>query len=129
MMLIALLVLVVSLTATVLAAATLDRKMRLLREEARDVRTTALLDAALAQALSRLWTNPDASSLPPEPFGGGTIESEFRKIDGLTVEVTVHATYAGARRAARAVVKIDRGSSPDPPEVRLWQPIAPPTSR
>ncbi len=126
MLIVALFAIVIAMTAAMLVAASLDRQMRLLRQERQDVQLTALVDGALARALSRLWDQPDDLEPVSEPFGDGAIEIEKKKIDGLTVEVTVRASYWGGGRAARAVVRVSRlpRDGRPPPRVLVWEPVS-----
>jgi hypothetical protein len=123
-MIVALFVLLVVMTAGLLVAASLNHQMWLYRQERQDVELVAMVDGALAKALASLWGNPDYEGTS-EPFGDGTIEIATRKIDGLTLEVTVRAAFWGGGRAARARVRIDR-RPPDvrePPRVLVWEPV------
>ncbi len=127
-MIVALFVLIVAMTAALLTSMGLNRRFMQYRDEVRDVELRSLLDAGLAETLSRLWSDPDyEASGEVEPFGDGTVAVTTEKISGLVVEVTVRATYWGGGRAAEAIVKIDRHPDPgkrDPPEVVRWAPVA-----
>lgn len=123
-LIVALFVLLVMMTVSLLVAASLNHRMWLYRQERQDVELVAMVDGALAKALANLWGNPDYAGTT-EPFGEGTIGIATRKIDGLTVEVTVWAAYWGGGRAARARVRIDRRpqSVRRPPRVLVWEPL------
>ncbi len=124
-LIVALFVIIVLMTAAALVASSLAYRMWSFRQEAQAVRLTALLDAALAKALANLWSNPDYGGVSAEPFGDGTITIEVRPADLTTVEVVVKASYWGGRRAARAVVLLDKEYPVEyPPEVKVWQPVA-----
>ena len=123
-LIVALFVMVVVMTAAFLMAVSLRQRMELWRDEHRSIQLAALLDAGMAQALATLWSNPNwRGTGGEEPLGEGTLEIEVDKIGGLEVEVTVRATYGMGRRAARARVRIDRRPTPDPPEVLVWSPL------
>lgn len=124
--LVALFVILVLMTAALLVAAALHRQHLLYRQERRNAVLVALNDGALAKALAHLWGDPDYRGTS-EPFADGTISIETRKINSATVEVTVRATYWNGARAARARVRVDR-RPPDrrePPRVLVWEPMAP----
>lgn len=123
-LIVSLFVLLVTMTAGLLVAASLQNRMWLYRQERQDVELAAMVDGALAKSLASLWGDPDYAGAS-EPFGEGTIAIETRKIDGLTVEVTVRATFWGGARAARARVRIDRRpwAVREPPRVLVWQPL------
>lgn len=123
-LIVALFVLLVVMTAGLLVAASLHQQMWLFRQERQDVELMAMLDGALAKGLANLWGNPDYEGTS-EPFANGTIAIATRKIGGLTVEVTVRATLGSGARAARARVRIDRRPPAvrEPPEVLLWEPL------
>jgi hypothetical protein len=90
--------------ALALLAAALDLRMRAVRQEARTVRVTALADAAVAATvaeLARSWSYP---GLAEERYGGGTIASEVRWLDGRTSEVVARATWGGVERVVRVIV-------------------------
>ncbi len=124
--LVALFVILVLMTAALLVAAALHRQHRLYRYERQNVALMAIADGALAKALAQLWRDPDYGGTT-EPFADGAFSIETRRLNSLTVEVTVRATYWNGARAARATVRIDR-SPPHrrkPPRVLVWEPIAP----
>ncbi len=123
-LIVALFVIVIVMTAAMLVAASLNRQMWLLRQQRQDVQLTALVDAGLAKALSQLWDAPDDLETVSEPFADGSFVIEKKKIDGLTVEVTVRASYWGGGRAARAVVRISRRDPPLRPRVIAWEPVS-----
>lgn len=122
---VALFVILIAMTAALLVAASLHQKSWLYLQERRNVQLTAMADAALAKALSSLWRDPNYGG-GSEPFADGTITIQIEKVNGLTVDVTVAATYGGGGRAARARVRIDRDPPDrrDPPRVLRWEPIA-----
>lgn len=125
-MIVALFVLIVVMTAALLTAMGLNRRFQQYRDEMRDVELRAQLDAGLAETLSRLWSDPNyEADGRAEPFGDGTVAVKTDKKSGLLIEVTVQATYWGGRRAAVAIVKIDRHPDQEkrePPRVLRWEP-------
>lgn len=115
---VALFVLAVTLSAMAVIAGSLGYRMWLLRQEARSVQLTALTDAALAKALAELSRDADYGGTDgAEPFGDGTFAITARRVATLRAVVEVRATYAGGRRAVRADVDLDAL------EVTRWQPI------
>ncbi len=119
MLLVAVFVLALTLSASAVAAGALGYRMWLLRQEIRAVQLTALTDAALARALAELSRDADYGGTDgAEPFGGGTIAIVARRVATLRAVVEVRATWAGGRRAARADVDLDSL------EVTRWVPIA-----
>ncbi|MCP4660829.1 MAG: hypothetical protein GY856_35955 [bacterium] len=124
-LIVALFVIIVLMTAAALVASSLAYRMWSFRQETQAVRLTALLDGALAKALANLWSNPGYGGVPAESFGDGTITIEVRPADLTTVEVVVKASYWGGRRAARAVVRLDKNYPPAfSPEVKVWEPVS-----
>jgi hypothetical protein len=90
--------------ALAVLAASLQLRMRVVRDETRAIRLTALSDAAIAATLAELaelWNSP---GLGERPYGGGTISSEVREIDFTHHEIVARATYAGRGRRVRVVV-------------------------
>lgn len=128
-LIVALFVLIVLMSAAALIASSLAYRMWSFRQEVQAVRLTALLDGGLAKALPNLWANPHWSGIEAEPFGDGTITIEVRPEEEPYVEVVVKASYWGARRAARAKVELDEdeddpSKEPKAPKVKLWEPVS-----
>jgi len=124
-LIVALFVLIVLMSAAALIASSLAYRMWSFRQETQAVHLSSLLDSALAKALANLWSNPGYGGVSDESFGDGTISIEVRPAELTTVEVVVKASYWGARRAARAVVELDKNYPPKfSPEVHVWQPVA-----
>jgi hypothetical protein len=124
-MIIALFVLVVTMTAALLVSLGLNQRFMQYRDEVRGIQLRALVDAGLAETLSKLYGDPNyLASGTVEPLGKGTYAVTTKKISGLVVEVKVRATYWGGRRAIRAVVQIDREEEGGPPRVLSWEPTA-----
>ncbi len=118
MLLVALFVLAVTLSAMAVIAGSLATRMWLLRQEARNVQLTALTDAAVAKALAELSRDADYGGTDgAEPFGDGTFAIVARRVATLRAVVEVRATYGGGGRAARAEIDLDSL------EVTKWQPI------
>ncbi len=117
-LLMALFVLAVTLSAMAVIAGSLGYRMWLLRQEARSLQLTALTDAAVAKALAELSRDANyGGTEEAEPFGDGTIAIVARRVATLRAVVEVRATYGGGGRAARAEVDLDSL------EVTSWQPI------
>jgi len=90
--------------ALALLAASLQLRMRVVRDETRGIRLTALSDAAVATTLAELadlWSFP---GLAERSYGAGTIASEVREIDYTHNEIVTRAAYAGRVRRVRVVV-------------------------
>ena len=84
--------------ALAVLAASLQLRMRIVREEALRVRLTALSDSAVAATLAELAVAWSFSGLDARDYGGGRISSEVRPIDYDHVEVVARAAYAGRNR-------------------------------
>lgn len=108
------------LAAMALAAAALEHRMWLLRQESRVIRLVALTDAGLAQALAELSVNPGYGGAGEQSFGGGSFEIGVVPVDDEHVRVTVRASHGGGRRAIAALVQLDATL---PPRVVGWQPV------
>lgn len=90
--------------ALALLAASLNLRMRALRQEADTVRLAALADAALADALAHLAVEPGFPGFQPYPFGGGTLSSRVRAISPTRYQITSTASLRERRRAVRVEV-------------------------
>lgn len=100
----ALFVLLLVSLALALVAASLDLGMRSVRHQARDLRLTALTDAALAEALAHLAGNERFEGLAEHPYGGGTVASEVVPMGTRRWRVIGRASWGEARRAVRVEV-------------------------
>ncbi len=123
-LLLALVVLVLSLTALALLAAALARGQRSVRDEARELQLIALADAALAEALAHLAQDRYHRGLGERELGDGWIASRVEPLAGDRVRVVVTARYGGASRAAEAQVRLTLAG----PRVVAWR-VLPPSAR
>lgn len=115
----ALVVLVLVGAAGTAIAVTLELDTRISLEESRRVRLAALSDAALAEALAELASNPGFSGAAQRRLDRGTISSEVRKVGFDRHEITAIALLAGWRREVRA--EVDTGGPV--PRVLSWRVI------
>ncbi len=90
--------------ALALVGASLQLRMRLVQDEARDLRLRALSDAALAETLARLAESAYFDGVEERPFGGGAIRSEVRFLAPGRFEVVATAAYSWEERTVRAEV-------------------------
>ena len=109
------LLLVLSLAFAVLSAGVVAR-MQEEQREARSVRLSAACDAALARTLAELAASPDSLGFPPEPFAGGTIESEVRSFAERLL-VRARARQGNRTREIEAEVQFSSGR----PWVARWR--------
>lgn len=114
-------ILLLLLAMSALVASLLSQRARAFREEVRNVQLTAILDAGVAEAMSRLWSARDYVGEARRPFGEGTLEIRVEGSDPNRREVYVEASYWGGRRAVRVVLWIDGRANRDPPETRSWE--------
>lgn len=113
----ALLVLVLMMTALGLVASSMRRTMEEDRREVRTVSLIALTDAALAETLAFLAEDESFRGVEEHPFGRGLISSEVRPLSSRRVEILARAAYGGLDRTARAQVQLTGGG----PVVTAWQ--------
>lgn len=90
--------------ALALVGASLQLRMRLVQDEARDLRLRALSDAVLAETLARLAESSYFDGVEERPFGGGAIHSEVRFLAPGRFEVLATAAYSWKERTVRAEV-------------------------
>jgi heme exporter protein D len=106
------LLLALAVTALTLAAGTLVvlalvLRMELLQERERDLRLTALLDAAMARTLSEVALNPDYGGTEGvEPFAGGIYAITAERVGSNRVSVRVRAVYADVGRGGEAEITL-----------------------
>ena len=100
----ALLVMLLLGGALAVLAASLQLHMKVVRDETRTIRLTALSDAAIAATLAELADRWSFPGLDERPYANGTISSEVREIDFTHDEIVARATYAGWERRVRVVV-------------------------
>ena len=113
----ALLVIFLLSIALALLAASLQLRMRLVREDAQTVIRTALADAAVAEALASLAQRPDFEGSGAHDFGGGKIESQVTSLGPGLYDVVAKASYAGRTR----IVEAEEFRAPGIARVRRWR--------
>jgi hypothetical protein len=101
-----------------LLGASLQLRMRLVREDGVHVVLAALSDAAVAEAMAHLAASADYSGSPMHDFGGGRIASEVSPADTGLFTVLATAEYAGSKRIVEAEVVRPPGAAP---RVRRWR--------
>lgn len=117
-MLMVLFLLVLATTAGLLLSVALTVDLREQREDARRLRLSALVDAALEEALAALSANPDAGGYRQHDFGEGTLESRILTLPDGRKEATARATYAGLERSVVAQIVF----TPRGPEILTYRP-------
>lgn len=100
-----------------LLAASLQLRMRLVRDDAETVILTALSDAAVAEAVANLARSSFYSGASEHPFGEGTIESQVEQTGKNEFLVRAIATYNGRTRDVAAEVVRAPGFT----RVRRWR--------
>lgn len=110
--------------ALALLGASLQLRMRLVREEGRTVILGALSDAALAEALANLAQSASYSGTPEHELGGGRIGSQVEPLGAGIYDVVATATFGGRRRVVQAEVVRQPGMA----RVRFWRRLAGPSS-
>lgn len=96
----------VSLTLALLFAS-LQVRLRVLRDESRSVQLVAQTDAALAEALAGLALDPAFPGVATHSFGRGTLASQVRRTAPTQYLVSARGTFAGKWRAVAATVQRD----------------------
>jgi hypothetical protein len=117
-------VLVVFLLSIALAllGASLQLRMRLVREDGKTVILGALSDAALAETLAKLAQSASYSGSPEHELGGGRIGSRVKLLDAGIYDVVATATFGGRSRVVQAEVVREPGKA----RVRFWRRLAVP---
>lgn len=100
----ALLVIFLLSIALALLAASLQIRMRLVREDGVSVTLSALSDAAVAETLANLAQSGSYTGSPEHDFGGGRIGSAVVLLSPGVYDVVATAKYARRRRLVEAVV-------------------------
>jgi type II secretory pathway pseudopilin PulG len=113
----ALLVIFLLSIALALLAASLQIRMRLVREDAETVILSGLADAAVAEAVANLAQSASYSGTPVHDFGQGKIQSQVQPVSPGIFDVVATATYAGRTRAVEAEVF----RAPGVARVRRWR--------
>lgn len=101
-----------------LLGASLQLRMRLVRQDGVHVVLSALSDAAVAEAVAHLAESAYYSGAPEHEFGGGRIASQVRPMGPTLFAVTATAEYAGGKRIVEVEVLRPPGASP---WVRRWR--------
>jgi len=107
-LILALVVLVVMMTALGLLASSLRMGMQGLQREIRTVSLIALTDAAMAETLAFLADDDRFDGVQEHAFGDGLISSEVRPLAEKRVEIIARATFGGHHRTLRAEVRLAR---------------------
>lgn len=100
-----------------LLAASLQLRLRLVREDAESVILSALSDAAVAEAVANLARSAYYSGSPEHAFGGGKIASRVEPAGAGIFEVIATAGFAGRTRTVEAEVIRAPGTA----RVRRWR--------
>ena len=118
-------VLVVFLLSIALAllGASLQLRMRLVREDGKTVILGALSDAAVAEALAHLAQSASYSGSPEHEIGGGRISSQVEPVGAGIYDVVATATFGGRSRVVQAEVVREPGRA----RVRFWRRLTGPT--
>lgn len=118
-------VLVVFLLSIALAllGASLQLRMRLVREDGKTVILGALSDAALAEALAKLAQSASYSGSPEHELGGGRIGSQVEPLGAGIYDVVATASFGGRSRVVQAEVVREPGRA----RVRFWRRLAGPS--
>jgi len=117
----ALLVIFLLSIALSLLAASLQLRMRIVREDAETVILSGLSDAAVAEAVANLAASGYYYSGSPEhTFGDGKITSTVEPESPGLYNVVATATYAGRKRA----VEVEIFRAPGVARVRRWRRLA-----
>lgn len=99
-----------------LLAASLQLRMRLVKDDAETVILTALSDAAVAEAVANLARSSFYSGTEEHELGGGTIGSRAEQTGENVFLVKATATYNGRKRDVAAEVVRAPGAT----RVRRW---------
>jgi type II secretory pathway pseudopilin PulG len=116
----ALLVIFLLSIALSLLAASLQLRMRIVREDAETVILSGLSDAAVAEAVANLAASAYYSGSPEHTFGDGKITSTVEPESPGLFNVVATATYAGRKRA----VQVEIFRAPGVAHVRRWRRLA-----
>jgi type II secretory pathway component PulK len=103
--------------ALALLGASLQLRMRLVRDEGRTVILGALSDAAVAEALANLAQSGSYSGSPEHELGGGRIGSQVAFLGAGIYDVVATASFGGRRRVVQAEVVRGPGTA----RVRFWR--------
>ena len=103
-LLLALVVLIVMVTALGLLATSMTMGELEVRREVRTVNLIALTDAVMAETVAQLAVNEDFAGVEEREFGTGLISSSVTWLSSQKVQVLALASYAGHERAMRGEV-------------------------
>ncbi len=114
----ALLVIFLLSTALALLGASLQLRMRLVREDGKTVILSALSDAAVAETLASLAQSGSFSGADEHDFGGGRISSQVTPLSGFGLyDVVATAKFGDRKRVVQAEVYREPGKA----RVRWWR--------
>lgn len=114
----ALLVIFLLSTALALLGASLQLRMRLVREEGKTVILGALSDAAVAESLASLAQSASFTGSAEHDFGGGRISSKVTPLGGFGLyDVVASASFGGRKRVVQAEVYREPGRA----RMRWWR--------
>jgi hypothetical protein len=113
----ALLVIFLLSIALALLAASLQLRMRLVREDGASVTLSALSDAAVAETLANLAQSGSYTGSDEHDFGGGRIGSKVVLLSPGVYDVAATAKYSRRERVVEAVVLRAPGSA----QVQSWR--------
>ncbi len=114
----AMLVILLVSIALGLLAASLQLRLRMVRDDAENVILSALSDAAVAEAVAHLAESAYYSGSPEHDFGGGRIASQVTPLGTAIFGVVATARFAGRKRVVEAEVFRPPGAAP---RVRRWR--------
>ena len=103
--------------ALALLGASLQLRMRLVREEGKTVILGALSDAAVAEAVANLAQSASYSGSSEHELGGGRIGSKVEPLGAGIYDVVATANFGGRRRVVQAEVIRQPGMA----RVRFWR--------
>lgn len=103
--------------ALALLGASLQLRMRLVREEGKTVILGALSDAAVAEALANLAQSGSYSGSSEHELGGGKIGSQVEPLGAGVYNVVATAAFGGRKRVIQAEVLRKPGEA----RVRFWR--------
>jgi hypothetical protein len=101
-----------------LLGASLQLRLRLVRQDGENVILSALSDAAVAEAVANLTRSASYSGSPEHEFGAGRIASRVLPLGAGIFDVTATASFAARKRVVEAEVLCPPGSAA---RVRRWR--------
>jgi hypothetical protein len=106
------------MTAGSLIAISIAVEARTRRDDARRIRSAALLDSAVAEAIADLAVDPDSRGFESHEFGGGEIESEIFTTSETQRAILARGRYGPFERRATVEVVLEAHG----PRVIAWEP-------